>query len=90
MKFVSPKSPLQGGITTLMLLFCLVEASAGELETQQDLTEVAKPGSGPLVDPAADHPPVIPLADAVTIAGGLGETMTLLNAEVKPGTYRQL
>ena len=81
---------MRGGITTLMLLFCLVEASAGEVKTQQVLTAVAEPGSRPVVDPAADHPPVIPLADAVTIAGGLGETMMLLNAEIEPGTYRRL
>ena len=90
MKLVSPKRPMRAGITTLMLLFCLGVASAGEVETQQVLTEVAEPGSGPIVDPAADHPPVIPLADAVTVAGGLGETMTLLNAEIEPGTYRRL
>jgi predicted deacylase len=90
MKFVSPNSPMRGGITTMMLLFCLVEVSAGEVETQQVLTAVAEPGSRPVVDPAADHPPVIPLANAVTIAGGLGETMTLLNAEIEPGTYRRL
>ena len=103
---VSPKSPPQVGIMIMMLLFCLVEVRAGEIEGEPKVenagaslvsTDLAGPGSDssvpatvPMVDPAADHPPVIPLADAVTIAGGLGETMTLLNAEVEPGTYRRL
>jgi len=57
----------------------------------QDLTVLNNPGSEssststpePIVDPVADHSPVIPLADAVITADGLGETMMLLNAEIK-------
>jgi len=90
----------------MMLLFCLVEVRASEIEGKPKVedagaslvsTELDGPGSDssvpatvPMVDPAADHPPVIPLADAVTVAGGLGETMTLLNAEIEAGTYRRL
>jgi len=90
----------------MMLLFCLVEVRAGEIEVEPKVedagaslvsTKFDGPGSDssvpatvPMVDPAADHPPVIPLADAVTVAGGLGETMTLLNAEIEAGTYRRL
>lgn len=62
-------------------------------ETSADIN----PHSGPeessvlsLADPVADDPPVIPLADAVTTADGLAETMTLLNAEILPGTYQRL
>ncbi len=64
----------------------------------QDMTVLNNPGSEssststpePIVDPVADHSPVIPLADAVITADGLGETMMLLNAEIAPGTYRRL
>lgn len=55
------------------------------------------PRSGPedssansLADPVVDDPPVIPLADAVTTADGLAEPLTLLNAEILPGTYQRL
>ena len=90
----------------MMLLLCLVEVRAGEAEAvtavddaeaPQVSTEFDDPGSQstapatkPIVDPSADHPPVIPLADAVTTADGLAETMTLLNGEIEPGTYRRL
>jgi predicted deacylase len=102
----SPKRLLSGGITAVMLLFCLVEVRAGEVGDESDVgdaeaasvltqadvagSESAAPAPEPIVDPVADHPPVIPLADAVTTAAGLGGTMALLNAEVEPGTYRQL
>ena len=102
----SPESLLRVGITTMMLFFCLVEVRAGEVGADSKVgkavtspvsTELDDPGSessapahGQLVDPVADHPPVIPLADAVTTADGLAETMMLLNAEVAPGTYRRL
>lgn len=106
MIFASPKRLLSGGITAVMLLFCLVEVRAGEVGDESDVgdaeaelaltlpdvagSESAAPAPEPIVGPVADHPPVIPLADAVTTAAGLGETMALLNAEVEPGTYRQL
>ena len=86
----------------MMLLCCVAGASAGEVETEPTIddgeilqisTAAGDPGSDspePMIDPVADHPPVIPLADAVTTADGLAETMTLLNAEIAPGTYRRL
>jgi len=102
----SPNSPLRGAITAIMLLFYVAGASAGEVESEpaiddaevlQNSTGLDDPGSGsshplpePMVDPVANHPPVIPLADAVTTADGFAETMTLLNAEIAPGTYRRL
>ena len=71
-----------------------------DAEVLPDSTELGDPGSDSsdpmpekivtIVDPVADHPPVIPLADAVTTADGLAETMTLLNEEIAPGTYRRL
>ncbi len=90
----------------MMLLFCVTEVWAGEVEADpqdddaeilQDSTELDDPGSDsaapfpePMVDPVADHPPVIPLADAVTTADGLAEPLMLLNEEVAPGTYQRL
>ncbi len=90
----------------MMLLFGAFQAWAGEVEAGpqdddaevlQDSTELDDTGSdltasipAPMVDPVADHPPVIPLADAVTTADGLAESLMLLNAEVAPGTYQQL
>ncbi len=90
----------------MMLLFCVTEAWAGEAkadpqdddaEILQHSTELDDPGSDsaasipePMVDPVADYPPVIPLADAVTTADGLAEPLMLLNAEVAPGTYQRL
>lgn len=86
----------------MMLLFCIAKASAGEVETEPTIddgevlqisTQADEPGSkspAPMIDPVADHPPVIPLADAVTTADGFAETMTLLNAEIAPGTYQRL
>ena len=90
----------------MMLLFAAVQVWAGEIEADPkdddpeillDSTEPEAPGSDsdvskpkPMVDPVADHPPVIPLADAVTTADGLAESLMLLNAEVAPGTYQQL
>ncbi len=90
----------------MTLLFCVAGASAGEVESEptiddaavlQNSTEPDDPGSDsayplpePIVDPVADHPPVIPLADAVTTAGGLAESLMILNAEVAPGTYQRL
>jgi len=101
---VSPKSLLQSGVTAVMLLCCVAPAWAAEADveptvegTTVDSTEPADAGSQlyvlpspPMIDPAADHPPVIPLADAVTTADGLAEPMALLNADVEPGTYRRL
>jgi hypothetical protein len=103
---VSPSNPPRIGIVAMMLFCCFVDVRAGEVEdsskvdeaeappvsTELDVagSEAAEAAPEPVVDPVADHPPVIPLADAVTTADGLGETMTLLNAEIEPGTYRQL
>jgi len=44
-------------------------------------------------DDAADHIadiPVVPLADAVTTAGGIARTLTILGAEIHPGSYQRL
>jgi predicted deacylase len=101
---VSPKRPLRGGITAVMLLFCAIPVWAAEtdVEAKADDADISStglvdPGSEiyvlprpPIVDPVADHPPVIPLADAVTTADGLAEPMALLDAEIEPGTYRRL
>lgn len=48
------------------------------------------PAAESMLDPIAIHPPVIPLADAVTTADGIAAPMTLLDSEVPPGTYRRL
>ncbi len=106
MIFESRLTTRQNGVTTVMLLCCAACLWAGEVAADpqddgsaslQDTTEDSESGSGSaastaaaLVDPVADHPPVIPLADAVTTADGLAAPMTLLNAEVPPGTYRRL
>ena len=105
MNFQSPKKPLQRGIIAMMLLFAGAQILAGEIEVDPnddpevliDSTELDAPGSDsnaplpePMVDPVADHPPVIPLADAVTTADGLAEPLTLLNAEIAPGSYQRL
>ena len=90
----------------MMLLSCTAYLWASEgainptddgADSLQDTTEDSDSGSAsvvssadPMVDPVADHSPVIPLADAVTTADGLAEPLTLLNAEVPPGTYEQL
>ncbi len=90
----------------MMLLSCTAYLWASEgainptddgADSLQDTTEDSDSGSAsvvssadPLVDPVADHSPVIPLADAVTTADGLAEPLTLLNAEIPPGTYEQL
>jgi predicted deacylase len=101
---VSPNRPLRGGIAAMMLLLCAapVWAIEADVETKPDdatidSTELQDTGSEtyvlpqpPLIDPVADHPPVIPLADAVTTADGLAEPMALLDAEIEPGTYRRL
>ncbi len=104
---VSPKIFLRTGITSLVVIFCIVkfwdsEVDAGpevdNAEVLQDMTVLHEPGSEssstptpePMVGPVAAAPPAVPLADAVITADGLGETMTLLNAEVAPGTYRRL
>jgi predicted deacylase len=96
---------LQGGIAT-MFVIAGAGATAGEAGALPDAdgaaaaevsTGAAEPGSGlqqmpdpVIVDPAADHPPVIPLADAVTTADGLAEPLVLLDDEIEPGTYRRL
>ncbi len=85
---ISPKKALPRGITTMMLILCVVNVWAGvvEAELTQDSTVIEDPGS----ESAAHLPPAIALADAVTTADGLGETMTLLNEEIAPGTYQRL
>lgn len=106
MKSESRLKTLLSVITAVMLLSCTAYlwASEGALnppddgtDSLQDTTEDSDSGSAsvatpadPMVDPAADHPPVIPLADAVTTADGLAEPLALLNAEIPPGTYKQL
>ena len=106
MKFESRLKTLLSGITAVMLLSCSAYLWASEgaiyppdddVDSLQDTTEDSDSGSAsvvspadPMVDPAADQPPVIPLADAVTTADGLAEPLALLNAEIAPGTYKQL
>ncbi len=85
---VSPNKALPWGITTMMLILCVVVVWAGVVEAQptQDSTAIKDSGS----ESVAHLPPVTPLANAVTIADGVAETMTLLNEEVAPGTYQRL
>ena len=106
MKSESRLKTLLSAITAVMLLSCTAYLWASEgainppddgADSLQDTTEDSDSGSvsvvspaDPMVDPAADHPPVIPLADAVTTADGLAEPLALLNAEIAPGTYEQL
>ena len=94
MIFVSLKKALQGGITAMALLASAsgiaddgVTDSTGASDTGSETYVLPTP---PIVDPIADHPPVIPLADAVTTADGLAEPMVLLNGEVAPGTSQRL
>lgn len=98
----SLKNALHCGMT--LMLLAAAAAWAGEVEPTDDMavgtgisTEVYETGSEPpvspaetIVDPVANHPPVIPLADAVTTADGLAEAMAVLNAEIAPGTYQRL
>jgi predicted deacylase len=106
MKSESRLKTLLSAITAVMLLSCTAYLWASEgainppddgVDSLQDTTEDSDSGSAPVlsstdpvVDPAADHPPVIPLADAVTTADGLAQPLALLNAEIAPGTYEQL
>ncbi len=106
MKFESRLKTLLSAITAVMLLSCsaYLWASEGAIyppdddaDSLQDTTEDSDSGSAsvvspadPMVDPAAAQPPVMPLADAVTTADGLAEPLALLNAEIAPGTYKQL
>ena len=46
-----------------------------------------------VADDAAGHiaeVPVVPLADAVTTADGIARTLTILGAEIQPGSYQRL
>ena len=85
---VTPKKALPRGITTMMLVLCVVVVWAGvvEAELTQNSTVIQHSGS----ESDAHLPPVIPLANAVTTADGIAETMTLLNEEIPPGTYQRL
>jgi len=64
----------------------VVTDSTGASDTGSETYVLPTP---PIVDPIADHPPVIPLADAVTTADGLAEPMVLLDGEVAPGTSQR-
>ncbi len=85
---VSPKKALPRGITTMMLILCVVVVWAGVVEAQPtpDSTAIKDSGS----ESVGHLQPVIPLANAVTIADGAAETMMLLNEEIAPGTYQRL
>jgi len=102
MNFASQNRLLQCGIAAVALW--ATWSFAGEVDSEPSAdtldtvsTEVADPGSEfyvlpppPRVDPIADHPPVIPLADAVTTADGLAEPMVFLDGEIEPGTSVRL
>ncbi len=72
----------------MMLILCVVHVWAGvvEAELTQDSTAIKDSGS----ESVGHLQPVIPLANAVTIADGAAETMMLLNEEIAPGTYQRL
>ena len=72
----------------MMLILCVVHVWAGvvEAELTQDSTAIKDSGS----ESVGHLAPVIPLANAVTIADGAAETMMLLNEEIAPGTYQRL
>ena len=94
MIFSSLKKALQCGIAAMALLFGTfgftddgITDSTGLQDTGSETYVLPTP---PIVDPIADHPPVIPLADAVTTADGLAEPMMLLNDEIAPGASKRL
>ena len=94
MIFSSLKKALQCGIAAMALLFGTfgftddgITDSTGLQDTGSESYVLPTP---PIVDPIADHPPVIPLADAVTTADGLAEPMMLLNDEIAPGASKRL
>lgn len=88
---------LPGGIAAMTLLCLALQAWADDAVTGpgvhsgvlEDTTGKTGTGSDS-ARPDSDDPPVIPLADAVTTADGLSEPMTLLAAEIAPGTYQRL
>jgi predicted deacylase len=104
MRVDSPKTDLYRGITVMVSLLCAVCTFAGEVKGDLKADDAASISTGlddagsntyvlpqpPVVDPVADHPPVIPLADAVTTADGLAEPLIFLDAEIAPGATERL